>query len=192
MSSNRPDMPTDPDAASGITVPLEALVGSDAPRAMHDFVKYWIDKRGEAWMPAFGDIDPVEIPWALSRIYVVDVLPDGDFVYRLAGEAVAERYDRTLKGTRISDLFSDRSADLILERWRRVASGPSAYYSYTQHASIRGPSVTARRVMLPLGGDGRTADRLLGFAVFDEDERSQDQFSNGLITKDVRWSDLRR
>lgn len=185
-------MPSEPNPTGGITVPLESLIGSDAPASMHDFVRYWTEKRGDAWLPAYRDIDPVDIPWALSRIYVVAVLPDGDFVYRLAGEDIAERYDRSLKGTRISDLFTDRSAELILGRWQRVATGPWAYYSYTQHTSIRGPVLTARRVLLPLGADGRTADHLIGFTVFDEHDHARDQFANGLITKDVRWSDLRR
>lgn len=185
-------MPADPDATAGPTVPLEALVGEDAPRSMHDFVGYWARKRGDAWLPAFSDIDPVDIPWALSRIYIVSVRSDGDFVYRLAGEAIAERYDRSLKGVRISDLFTGQSATPILQRWQRVASGPYAYYSHTQHSSIRGPSVTARRVMMPLGVDGRRADHLVGFTVFDEEDGAQDRFSGGLTTKDVRWCDLRR
>lgn len=185
-------MPSDPDPTSGTTVPLDALIGSDAPQSMHDLVRYWAEKRGDAWMPAYGDIDPIDIPWALSRIYIIEARPDGDFVYRLAGEAIAERYDRSLKGVRISDLFSNRSADFIQDRWRRVASGPSAYYSYTQHTSIRGPTVAARRVLLPLGADGHSADHLMGFTVFDEDDGVQDQFAKGLITKDVRWCDLRR
>lgn len=185
-------MASDQDATSGPMVSLDDLVGPDAPQSMHDFVAYWAGKRGDAWMPAFGDIDPVDIPWALSRIYVVAVRPDGDFVYRLAGEAISERYDRSLKGRRLSDLFSDRNADFILARWRRVANGPNAYFSHTQHASIRGSAISARRVILPLGADGRTADHLVGFTVFDEDEGLQDQFSNGLTTKDVRWCDLRR
>lgn len=185
-------MPTDRTPPLGLTVPLESLIEPGAPASMHDFVRYWADKRGDAWLPAYRDIDPVDIPWALSRIYVVEVRDDGDFVYRLAGEAIAERYDRSLKGTRISDLFSGRSAEEILGRWQRVAAGPNAYYSYTQHTSIRGPVLTARRVLLPLGADGRTTDMLIGFTVFEESGDAQDQFTNGLITKEVRWSDLRR
>lgn len=194
MPGDRPAMSPDPDTDPNpeITVPVETLIGRDAPDSMHGFVRYWVDKRGGAWMPAYRDIDPVDIPWALSRIYIVEVRPDGDFVYRLAGEAIAERYDRSLKGMRISDLFSDQSAERILGRWRRVANGPSAYYSYTQHMSIRGPVVTARRVLLPLGADGQTSDHLVGYTVFEENEDAPDQFSNGLVTMDVRWSDLRR
>ena len=43
-------------------------------------------------MPSFGEFDPVDVPWALSRLYVVRVIDGGaDFVYRLAGEAIHPR-----------------------------------------------------------------------------------------------------
>jgi hypothetical protein len=179
-----------PDLVPEVSVDIDALIPADAPRTMHDFVRYWASRRSDGPLPAYGDIDPVDIPWALARTYILEVRPDGDFVYRLAGEIIAQRYDRSLKGARISDLFSDRSVDSILQRWHRVAAGPSAYYSHTQHTSLRGPAVTARRVLLPLGKNGRTADHIIGFTAFDEDNDSLEQFANGLVTTAVRWCDL--
>jgi hypothetical protein len=56
-------------------------------------IAYWFDKRGERLMPARGDIDPVEISWALGRIWLGDYLAEGDrFRYRLAGEKINAFY----------------------------------------------------------------------------------------------------
>ena len=184
-------MAPDQGSSDDVTVPLDALVGPHAPSEMHDFVRYWDSLRGSALLPAYRAVDPVDIPWALSRIYIVEA-KDGDFVYRLAGEEVSERYDQSLKGKRIRDLFSEQNALPILRRWNRVVSGPSGYYSDTQHSLIHGSNVTARRLLLPLGADGQTADHFMGFTVFDETATDQDPFSDGLITTNIRWSDLRR
>ena len=175
----------------GKVVPLADLVCADAPSALHDFVRYWDARRGEDDLPAFGDIDPTDIPWSLSRIYILRSLPDRDFAYRLAGEEISARYGQPLKGKRITDLFSEASAADTLKRWRRAAERPSAYYSHTQHTSIRGTAVTARRVVLPLGENGFTADHLLGFTMFDEASRPE-PFSSGLVTKTLRWCDVKR
>ena len=176
---------------NGKVVPLTELVCAEAPSPLHDFVRYWEARRGGEDMPAFADIDPIDIPWALSRIYVLRAVPDRDFVYRLAGEDISARYGQPLKGKRITDLFSVDSAAATLKRWRRAAEGPSGYYSHTQHTSIRGTAVTARRVLLPLGEDRTTADHLLGFTMFDEASRPE-RFSSGLVTRTLRWSDVRQ
>ena len=184
-------MPFDVDSVRETHVPLDDLIGPDAPQQMRAFVRHWDGLRGSNLLPAYRAVDPLDIPWALSRIYIVEAR-DGDFVYRLAGEDIADRYNQSLKGKRISDLFSDPSAAGIRKRWQRVIEAPSGYYSYTQHMSIHQSVVTARRVLLPLGADGQTADHLMGFTVFDETPSGQDPFSNGLTTKDIRWCDLRR
>ena len=76
-------------------------------------------------MPSFGEFDPVDVPWALSRLYVVRVIDGGaDFVYRLAGEAINERHGLTLAGKRSSDLFPLEVTRQIFDRWRRITASP--------------------------------------------------------------------
>ncbi|MFX4220352.1 MAG: PAS domain-containing protein [Thalassobaculum sp.] len=174
------------------TIPIERLIGPDDPVRMRDFVDYWMSKRGDRLLPAFADIDPIDIPWALSHTYVVEARPDGDFVYRLAGEAVSQRYNRSLKGTRISDLFTERSSQRILERWAQVIAAPVGYYSHSQHTTTGGSAVRARRVVLPLGADGSKADHLMGYTVFETIQTGDEQFGNGVITQDLRWAELTR
>lgn len=168
---------------------IDELFDADTPAALRDFVGYWASRRAGELMPSYGDIDPIDIPWALPHVYVVEIQGD-DFIFRLAGEGVAERYKRPMKGARISDLFTEDSSAQILQRWRRVVRESTGYYSYTQHETYRGIAVRARRILLPLGEDRRTADHLIGFTVYEETQGNRDEFNDGLITRDVRWVDL--
>ena len=81
------------------------MLGPTDPPVLQDVFAYWLRLRGDRLMPRFADIDPVEIPKALSRLYILDVLPGGDFIYRLAGEDVSDRYGPSLKGKRISEIY---------------------------------------------------------------------------------------
>ena len=99
----------------------EDLLPADAPGDLRRFVGYWIAKAAGRPMPAFADIDAVEIPWALSKVYVVRVVDGGaDFVSGLAGEAINLRYLGSLAGRRVCDLMTPEAAGAGVERWRRV------------------------------------------------------------------------
>ena len=142
-------------------------------------------------MPAFEDIDPIDIPWALRNLYLLRALPGGDFVYRLAGEALTEQYGGTLKGKRISDLYVARSAQVIQERWQRVVAEPAGCYTDTDHPVDNDTFLAARRVTLPLGADGQAADHVIGIAVFDGIDRADDwKRERGALIRQVRWLQL--
>src|SRR5690606_7328274 len=124
------------------------LLAADAPDDLRRLVAYWIARAAGRPMPAFADIDPVEIPWALSRVYVVRVVDGGaDFVYRLAGEAINLRYPGSLAGRRITELMETRSAAAIVERWRRVIGGPAGCYVVSEHPTESGTRIRGRRVV---------------------------------------------
>jgi hypothetical protein len=80
--------------------------------------EYWCSKRSGSLMPCKGDIDPIEISWALSRIFLLDYSPEDGFRYRLAGAEVAEIFGRTnLKGFQLTDILSPERAKMVAERW---------------------------------------------------------------------------
>src|SRR3546814_17291071 len=55
---------------------------------------YWRSKRSGRAMPSRRDVDPTEIPWALSRIFLVDSSAQDGFRYRLAGSEIASAFGR--------------------------------------------------------------------------------------------------
>lgn len=79
---------------------------------------YWRSKRNGRDMPSRADIDPLEIPWALSRLYLTSYSPDDGFRYRLAGAEVSSVFGRSnLKGLKMGDILSPDRARFVENRW---------------------------------------------------------------------------
>ncbi len=161
-----------------------------APSVLRPVVEYWDARRGSRLMPSFDDIDPLDIPWALSRLYILRVIDGGDFVYRLAGTEIERPYGHPLKGTRISDLYPADSARVIQARWNRVAAEPACCYTDTEHPSPHGTFVSAQRVTMPLSADGRTVDHILGVAMFGRMRLDDQPLVGGAVIRDVIWASL--
>ncbi len=172
-----------------MSIAIEDLLRHQDPDPFRRLLDYWLERRAGRLLPAYTDIDPVDIPWALSRVYIVQALADGDFVYRLAGEEIAQRYGRCLKGARIEDLFVGPAARAIRERWRQVVDGPAAYFSASEHPT-KGDVLVGRRLILPLSADGRTADHLIGLVDFENVDPTSDDLVDGASTVEVRWAVL--
>jgi hypothetical protein len=72
-------------------------------------------------MPAKCDVDPLDIGWALSRIYLMDYSPDRGFIYRLAGTEVSSVFGHSnLKGLSLRDVVSPERLPLVESAWMRV------------------------------------------------------------------------
>lgn len=135
-------------------VPIVDLAPADASTLHKRFLELWLRLRGDRMIPAFSDFEPTLAPWALAHIFVVDVLPQDDFVYRIAGSNHAGRYKRNLKGARITDIMQPDGAASILARWRIVQDMPAAFFVVTDHLSREASYVLGERMVLPMGNDG--------------------------------------
>jgi hypothetical protein len=134
---------------------------------------YWAAKRGDRAMPSRGDIDPVELPFIIGNLILVDVL-EGEppqFRIRLHGTVLSQRVGYELTGKMLDDM----PAPEFRERSRR---------SFTRVAKTREPLHALRdRVMdervqryevllLPLSRDGARVDMILVGLVYDDAKRS--------------------
>ncbi len=165
------------------------LIPADAPDDLRRFVAYWLAKAAGRRMPTFDDIDPVDLPWALSRLFVVRSIDGGaDFEYRLAGQQIYERHGGSIVGKRVGDLF--RPAAVILERWRRVVTEPAACYTHARHPTHTGLALRGYRVVLPVGPGGGPADHMVGMSVYAEGSSSDPAYADAEII-DLRWVTLR-
>lgn len=132
---------------------------------------YWLAKRNGRLVPARGDIDPVDIPWALERLFLIayDRARDS-FTYRLAGEAIAGFYGRgNIAGVGPEAFLEPDVAAMVHRRWSRVVAGtPSVLFGRgTVYKPVRDEWI-GQRILLPLAEDGRSADHILGFTRISE------------------------
>jgi hypothetical protein len=82
---------------------------------------YWRNLRRGRPMPTRADIDPTEIDWALSRIFLLDYDPVGGLVYRLAGDTIAGLFGRgNLKGLRLVDILPSERVKTVEAIFLRV------------------------------------------------------------------------
>ena len=67
-------------------------------RNSHFAVGYWSRLRHGRGVPDQADIDPRALKRLLPFVFLADARPNGDFVYRLAGTTLCERYGKELRG----------------------------------------------------------------------------------------------
>ncbi|MBI3453418.1 MAG: PAS domain-containing protein [Rhodospirillales bacterium] len=137
---------------------LDARLGNPVLRRLYD---YWNARRGGRPFPGRADIDPLDFPYALGYVSLVDVLYDPlRFRYRLIGTNLVARtgFDWT---RRMVEDFPDpayRAALLagygeVVERRRPVFSidGRSIDNRFWRWETLR----------LPLAADGTTIDMIM-------------------------------
>jgi len=136
--------------------------------------EYWLSKRAGRRMPSRTDIDPVEIPWALSRIFIADYQAEtGDYRYRVAGEEIEEVFRRftgsiSMRGITLRQAIPAASVDLVHRRWSPVVTQGHIVYTrgLVYLAAERVP--VGARILLPLSErQDSTVTGLIGFTVCD-------------------------
>jgi hypothetical protein len=130
------------------------------------FAAYWLSRRAPGRFPAFRDVDPLDIPWALPWIWIHDWDAEaGDFRCRLAGEEVAALYDRPMRRRLLCEVMAPQAHRKIAARLQACIEGPLIMH-------VRGPvyrdhsrRALGERVILPLAEDHVAPSSLLGLTV---------------------------
>lgn len=134
-------------------------------------------------MPARRDVDPLEIPWALSKIFLIDYEPPDVFRYRLAGQEVSDVFGRNLKGCTLEDILSPDGHVRVTKRWMNLVETKSviAMKGLVYLPADRIP--VGERLLLPLAEepDGPVTG-LLGM--------TECEWVNGPVTGEHKMSDI--
>ena len=135
-----------------------AEIPSDTLRRMY---AYWQSKCPGELLPARTDIDPLDFPWALGLVCLLDVerYPLA-FRYRLDGTTIAERYGADLTGRATDAVKPEFHAALLRRHFAEVAEGGRASL-YRISLRYGGQARTYMRLALPLARDGKTVDLIL-------------------------------
>lgn len=169
---------------------VDLVVPQDAPRLLRDFTALWLGKRGPRPMPALGDLDPLDMPWALSAIFVLKRRDDGMFAYSLVGEGMMARLGRSLKGKTAFDVFEPDYAAWTDARWRRAADERQSCFAHTAHATAEGVPLHALRILLPLQGAGERVDEMIGVSAFQDWRREGKPVSEGATVLRLHWASV--
>jgi hypothetical protein len=122
--------------------------------------EYWAAKRGGREFPSRADLDPVEFPWLLGNVLLVDVPPGGGFRVRLHGANLAARAGFDMTGKSMDDYPDPEYAKVALRSFRTVVETRRPLVSVNERI-IAGRAYGYETVMLPLSSDGAQVDMLL-------------------------------
>jgi hypothetical protein len=123
--------------------------------------EYWRELRGERYLPARQDLDPLEIPYILGRVALIDVREGADrYRVRLYGTRLAIWLGFDLTGKRLADCPDREFGRLVAEACDTViAEGLPRWERFTwQHGEARH---SCGVFLLPLGDDGAGIDTVM-------------------------------
>ncbi len=128
---------------------------------------YWLDRKGDRRMPARRDIDPLDFPYLLGSIMLVDVNRDPlRFRVRLHGTSLVRLSAYELTGKLLDDLPSNAYREYVLERCRGlVASGEPIVVHHDR--VIDGRRRNYEALWLPFADEGIAVTMLLCALIYE-------------------------
>jgi hypothetical protein len=127
-------------------------------------LRYWegLPRQTNAPGPHLKLIDPLEMRDALGFVTLIDILDEGtDFLYRVYGTRIAERYGADLTGRRTSETDNGSyAAAFLVAIYRAVLKRAEPVFS-EHYPSPRSSTAKWSRVALPLVGDSGRIERFL-------------------------------
>jgi hypothetical protein len=130
------------------------------------FYGYYRQKSGSRPFPARADLDPLDFPYALGDVTLVDVRHDPlRFHFRLDGTRHVERFGFDMTGRTLDDFPYPEMRQKIFDSYCDVVEHrrPAQYYRDLQ---ADGRWFRYEALLLPLSADGATVDMLMSVISF--------------------------
>lgn len=127
-------------------------------------LRYWdgLPRQADAPGPHLKLIDPLDMREALGFVTLIDIVDGGaDFLYRVYGTRIAERYGADLTGRRTSETDNGSYAAAFLVAIYRAALKRAEPVFSEHYPSPRSSTAKWTRVVLPLVGDSGGIERFL-------------------------------
>jgi hypothetical protein len=130
---------------------------------------YWMAQRGTRRFPAREELRPRDMKGVLRNISLAKVL-DGDFLYRVVGDATVRAYSLPLQNRRVSELTLEapllgRALHELLGRVARSGE-PLAIRGHIGRDGAHVNFTDFENALLPLGADHQTVDHILTVSTY--------------------------
>ena len=123
---------------------------------------YWLEKRGDRLFPPKAEIDPVEFPYILGYVTLVDVErdPRRRYRFRLDGSILVALSGTDYTGRYLDELPGAEYVAFILETYDRVVDSGEPY-RYRKHELLDQQLFSEETLILPLGDNPPKVDMLV-------------------------------
>lgn len=152
----------------------EALRARMRHSAMRQLFEYWLAKCRDRFAPARADIDPLDIPYALGELLMLDVEGGGKggpvFRYRLTGSRIVLLTGYDLIGSTTAAIPDPANRAYVEDVYRRAVAerGPVLV---EHHRPIDGRPRAYTLLALPLSNDGAAVDILMVHQIYADPPR---------------------
>lgn len=142
-------------------MPLTDTLAAVDDKRLRRLLAYWQGKCEGNRLPGRQHIDPVEFPYVLGWVSLIDVSHNPRrFRYRLFGSLIVERFGVDLTGRYLED-FEQPEFRAFLERaWNAVVDSRAPAHEFNNRV-IDETRYEFETLRLPLASDGETVDMLL-------------------------------
>jgi hypothetical protein len=131
---------------------------------------YWLDKCGDRSMPARRDLDPLDFPYVIGDVSLLDVLRGPlRFRFRLHGTNLALRIQRDMTGMMVEDVANPEYRAYVIARCHGLVESRQPL-AVLYDRILGGRRAHYEALWLPLSSGGVEVDMLL-LALIYEDER---------------------
>ncbi len=122
-------------------------------------LRYWDMCRAGRAMPSRADIDPLDIPYLLSSLMIVELNGDHPAAsVRLTGTRIVDEFGFDPTGRLLQDIEGIDTFSLLC---RKTAECAAPTYAAGDMAWARVPHKQFQAVALPLSSDGTLVDKLI-------------------------------
>ena len=122
---------------------------------------YWLEKRGERLFPAKAEIDPVEFPYILGYVTLVDVEREPRrYRFRLDGSILVSLSGTDYTGRYLDELPGPEYVAFILETYDRVVDTGEPF-RYHKNELLDQQLFSEETLILPLGDTPPKVDMLV-------------------------------
>ncbi len=131
--------------------------------AFDEVLEYWHQKRGDAFAPAWLEIQLIDLPAKLlPKCIVVDFDgAAGPIRYRYYGTAIADLHGYELTNRTIQDMQPPDFRDLVITQYRMVQEKRIPMFFIAHFPFLTGRRTYQYLLRLPLSNDGKTVTNVL-------------------------------
>lgn len=144
---------------------------ASAVRAHEELFAYWASRRDGGRLPGRAHIDPRDFKRHLPTISLIDVRRDenerdgSDYRLRLAGTGLYGVYGREITGLKLDDVYDPQSTAYWRGQLDKVVKDRRPGVGFHSMAWRGASHLSLLWLRLPLAGNGRDVDMILGYDV---------------------------
>jgi hypothetical protein len=163
-------------------------------RTSQQLYAYWNDLRGSRLAPRRFEVEPSAIANILPDTFILEREDRHDYLFRLAGTRICDRFGREFRGRNLLDLWSPDDREVVIRVLESVTRDGGVGVIGLMAGSATTGLAAFEMLLLPLVHTGQTISRVMGSIapVSPLSCAEQDTYRHvELSTFDVIWPDGR-